>query len=927
MARLSTGQSYGDTNRSTAAQLLGGIPMDGFTGALAQGSINTPSLQPRATPVDTFQRVGAPTLGGAPQFFAPPRLPDPGQDLANLSRALGGFSTTLQAFGENYISFEKQREAEAKQTGSLLASKIPGAYTSYGEAVKGIQSSLAQNPGDAQLGQLLAELRAKDPRVQRWVEASLQDSSIKGNLATARERLNDPAFKLPSGRKLREVAEDDPEFLAAIQAVVPLPQNMQGNVWLANSALYSSTVSGLRSDQIRRKADFNQDQVKIGANGGLNSAIEQLRLGKSIESISPLLQQTIEESWQLMTPENFRLFKQNLPGDLAKSVVAASAGNRETSESMGYSALLLLERLTSGPNGKALIDQLDKPKAVVLREFVIELRKGQGEDRSMAQQQSTWNAEDAAIRDWQISVTPAVASDPTRLQSTLDSLPKRALALFPNDPAAQAAYTEKITSLSTGVTRAYLKGPQEDEQLRIQAQLATQGSGVTVESILSNPILDQSAKRSLLSQLGTINRQEAQPYVQQLRNQVSAFRKNAINAYGLPGNNVAGETPVTRQEAAAADAAAARLSAEGLAIINANPGKDVSAQLAALSEKNYGVPLKGTAAYGAANRQPSKLPPLSTTGPAGIVRGLQGGVTSIGLGSENSALARQANTRPLYSRDILGNEIDLVLKGQRLSRETSTIIRRTGMKLSDYLIKQSELWGSPLPDPIIQKLRTLDNNNLLSSAGTTNPVATVAMTASPMAQAIWNSFGTKLADAFVPPASAADTRTMGVLGPVRLGTPVVGTPKLNANARAWLATISAGGFEGASYNTYYGGGSFDNSKGHPMRVIRPRGGIASSAAGRYQFMPDTWTGLHGGKNPPMTPARQDTGAYQLALNRGVDLNTAPPTAENVRKLSPVWAALPKSATGGAGYYKGQGGAGYARFRQIWDKELRRYSGR
>ena len=77
----------------------------------------------------------------------------------------------------------------------------------------------------------------------------------------------------------------------------------------------------------------------------------------------------------------------------------------------------------------------------------------------------------------------------------------------------------------------------------------------------------------------------------------------------------------------------------------------------------------------------------------------------------------------------------------------------------------------------------------------------------------------------------------------------------------------------------------------------------------------------------MTPARQDMGAYKLALNRGVDLNTAPPTIENVRRLAPVWAALPVSATGGAGYYKSQGGAGYTRFRQIWDKELRRYSGR
>jgi hypothetical protein len=85
------------------------------------------------------------------------------------------------------------------------------------------------------------------------------------------------------------------------------------------------------------------------------------------------------------------------------------------------------------------------------------------------------------------------------------------------------------------------------------------------------------------------------------------------------------------------------------------------------------------------------------------------------------------------------------------------------MKLSDYLIKQSELWGSPLPDPVIQKLRALDGSNLLSSAGTTNPVATVAMTVSPMAQAIWNNFGAKLADAFVPPAAAAE-RPMATMG-------------------------------------------------------------------------------------------------------------------------------------------------------------------
>ena len=208
------------------------------------------------------------------------------------------------------------------------------------------------------------------------------------------------------------------------------------------------------------------------------------------------------------------------------------------------------------------------------------------------------------------------------------------------------------------------------------------------------------------------------------------------------------------------------------------------------------------------------------------------------------------------------------------------------------------------------------------ATGTTQPTAQLASNLS----SFWQGLAANAANALTMTApAAAGEMPMGTMGQVRLGAPVVGTPKLNANAKAWLAAISAGGFEGAGYNTYYGGGAFDNTKGHPMRVVRPAGGIPSSAAGRYQFMPDTWTGLHGGKNPPMTPANQDAGAYQLALNRGVDLNTAPLTIENVRKLAPVWAALPVNTTSGAGYYKGQGGAGFARFRQTWETERRRYS--
>ena len=50
----------------------------------------------------------------------------------------------------------------------------------------------------------------------------------------------------------------------------------------------------------------------------------------------------------------------------------------------------------------------------------------------------------------------------------------------------------------------------------------------------------------------------------------------------------------------------------------------------------------------------------------------------------------------------------------------------------------------------------------------------------------------------------------------------------------------------------------------------------------------------------MTPERQDQAAYLLARRRGVDLNTAPFTRENVALLAPEWASLPTMQ--GVSYY-------------------------
>ena len=68
MARISTGQTYGDTNRSTAAQLLGGIPMDATPGAIAQGAITAPSPA-TGDPSPDVSASGGPDPGWGPKVL------------------------------------------------------------------------------------------------------------------------------------------------------------------------------------------------------------------------------------------------------------------------------------------------------------------------------------------------------------------------------------------------------------------------------------------------------------------------------------------------------------------------------------------------------------------------------------------------------------------------------------------------------------------------------------------------------------------------------------------------------------------------------------------------------------------------------------------------------------------------------------------
>jgi hypothetical protein len=272
MARLSTGQTYGEASRATAAQLLGGIPVDASMGALAEGSINAPALRPTAAPVETFQRVGAPTLGGAPQFFAPPKLPEPGQDLANLARSLGGFSSTLQSFGETFLA-NKQEQEKKKEAASAA---FVGQTTKYGPA-RGM-ADLAANLekaavlGDAQAAKHLQYVKEQmnSSYGRYFLERSIEQNAISSAALSLPDQIAATATIQVDGKEVdfKSLPTTDPRYLAHRDKLLFGGVQMTTQGYAKNQQLILQAT--LQADEVQRK-QYNEDQdTKQGAQRTVN---------------------------------------------------------------------------------------------------------------------------------------------------------------------------------------------------------------------------------------------------------------------------------------------------------------------------------------------------------------------------------------------------------------------------------------------------------------------------------------------------------------------------------------------------------------------------------------------------------------------------------------------------------------------------------
>lgn len=182
MAKLSTGQTYGTTSRVTSQRLLGGEAQIATGAPLAQAELGQPALQPQASPVNTFQQVGAPTLGGPLRMFEPPAPPKPSQDFANLVDALSGFNKNLQQYVTSKEEVQLLKDQAAVEEGKVLGQSLASQYP--GENWMAIENRLSKDTTPE--GQRAYNMvRGSNPFIKRTADQYVQEANALNQIIAA----------------------------------------------------------------------------------------------------------------------------------------------------------------------------------------------------------------------------------------------------------------------------------------------------------------------------------------------------------------------------------------------------------------------------------------------------------------------------------------------------------------------------------------------------------------------------------------------------------------------------------------------------------------------------------------------------------------------------------------------------------------------
>ena len=777
MARLSTGQSYGEASRATAAQLLGGIPADASGGALAQGSINAPSLQPRATPVDTFQRVGAPTLGGPPKIFAPPDLPNPGQDLANLSKALGGFSSTLQSFGETWLANKQQEDKRQEAvTGALVgqASRFGPARGIADLAANLEKAAALGNPDAARMLQVVRE--KQNSSVGRyWLERSVEQNAIQNAALRLPDRIANTSTIKVDGKdvELNTLSSDDPRYLQYRDEQLFGGAQMSPQGYAKNQGIIIQAQ--LQADQAQRKRYNTAEAGRLTAQVAVNRqsiAADYISVrGKgndvyAIQYVGRALQQEIDSIRILGVPEETKteLINKYLEGFAAdvvsaarsqgfaivdmdavlkpalRSVMIGPVDQRVKADGTPNQALRLYNTL----GGEAFLDQ------VAARANAAQIQDNtQQSQMAGIQEQQAYDARLAA------ALPEGRRSDPAAIKAFFQAERNRA-AVEP-DGIKRAAMFSQLDASERQFTETFVKPVQEQRALWYTQQLANTAGDEAARNRLTTQLqADLAANRitsataiSIQTTLSAQGSKEVRTYDKDINSRIDKMSKE-WEAYSGSPNSYGGSTVAGFESQALYKARDdARRKSQDTVYQAIKEGKDPVQALNQLwTNSNFGLRRReevgGTQA------------PMYENGSQLMQRNTGNWSRSTIAPRDANNLRGQAKVRPLYGAEAFATDVDAFLNGTP-SQNFRTLMKTLttgpgGQKPSEVILNQFRLLGIDVPEDQRQRIQSMDGQEIsrATPARRTAPQQNGALAGVQIAS---RAMGNLL----VPPAAAAPT--------------------------------------------------------------------------------------------------------------------------------------------------------------------------
>ena len=783
MARLSTGQSYGEASRATAAQLLGGIPTEASGEALAQGSINAPSLQPRATPVDTFQRVGAPMLGGPPKIFAPPDLPNPGQDLANLSRALGGFSSTLQSFGETWLANKKEEDKRQEAaTGALVgqASRF-GPARGIADLAANLEKAAAQgNPDAARMLQVVRE--KQNSSVGRyWLERSVEQNAIQSAALSLPDRIANTSVIKVNGKdvELNTLSSDDPRYLQYRDEQLFGGAQMSSQGYAKNQGIIIQAQ--LQADQIQRKKYNTAEAGRLTAQVAVNRqsiAADYISVrGKgndvyAIQYVGRALQQEIDSIRILGVPEETKteLTNKYLEGFAAdvvsaarsqgfaivdmdavlkpalRSVMIGPVDQRVKADGTPNQALRLYNTL----GGEAFLDQ------VAARANAAQIQDNtQQSQMAGIQEQQAYDARLAA------ALPEGRRSDPAAIKGFFQAERERA-AVEP-DGIKRAAMYSQLDASERQLTETFVKPVQEQRALWYTQQLAnTAGDEAARNKLTAQLQADLAADRitsataiSIQTTLSAQGSKEVRTYDKDINSRIDKMSKE-WEAYSGSPNSYGGSTVAGFESQALYKARDdARRKSQDTVYQAIKDGKDPVQALNQLwTNSNFGLRRReevgGTQA------------PMYENGAQLMKKNTGNWSRSTIAPRDANNLRGQAKVRPLYGAEAFATDVDAFLNGTP-SQNFRTLMKTLttgagGQKPSQVIFNQFKLLGIDVPENERQKIQALDGQEIsrATPARRTAPQQNGALAGVQIA-------GRALGNLLAPPAQARPSTDVSML--------------------------------------------------------------------------------------------------------------------------------------------------------------------